>query len=107
MDLVHQTVIILSRRMNDKIASERSRSIAGKGGPSGAQSTAAAGKKVSGLSVISLTKPSALEGSAKWNPTTELSFVTEFSADILQSMSAFIHSLVVANCHMDATTLVW
>lgn len=92
---MHQSVIILSRRLLERKYS----------GDSGKSRTEA--KKVSGLSVVSGLKPTpAQEKQSKLSAAEELVFLCEFGTDIVYSVSSFIAAVQQAG-NLAQSNLLW
>ena len=102
MEQVHQSVVILSRKILDK---------ATKGSLSGKAANAKAGK-VLGLSVVTPARPTATSGSSdnkgsKMLPGDELRFLCEFAVDIVYSVTTFLEALRGASAMLTSTSLFW
>lgn len=93
---VHQSVIILSRRLLDN---NKTRSILGK---------AKVDTKISNLSVVSLQRSTSSQDKAsKLSAAEELAFLSEFAADILLSVSTFLSALSEGGLLVATSALFW
>jgi hypothetical protein len=91
---VHQSFIVLSRRILDAKHSKGS----GK----------SSGTKVSGLSVLSLErKSSGQEKASKLSAAEELLFLCEFAADIVYTLQATLSAIQHAQLPQEVSNILW